>query len=179
MSEYGELIDTDTVRFERILPGPIDRVWRYLTESELRAQWLCGGDVETRHGGHVDMHFHNVSLSSGDDIPRPEKYRNRPEKISFAGAVTRCEPPRVLSHTWIFGEESSEVCYELFEQNDQVRLVLTHRRLESRDIILDVSGGWHTHLNLLSDILADQPVRPFYRMQEHYQSEYRDRLGQG
>ena len=57
--------------------------------------------------------------------------------------------------------------------------MLTHRCLESRDTILDVSGGWHTHLNLLSDILADQPVRPFYRMQEHYQSEYRERLGQG
>jgi uncharacterized protein YndB with AHSA1/START domain len=178
MSEYGELIDRETVRFERLLPGPIERVWRYLTDSDLRAQWLCGGDVETRTGGHVDMHFHNVSLSTADDIPRPEKYRDRPEKISFTGAVTRCEPPRYLSHTWNFGDEASEVCYELFEDDDKVRLVLTHRRLDTAATVLDVSGGWHTHLNLLEDILTDQPRRPFYRMQEQYHTEYRERLGQ-
>ena len=78
MSEYGELIDESTVRFERLLPGPIERVWGYLTEKEKRAKWLCGGDVETSVGGHVDMHFHNVSLSTDDDIPRPDKYRDRP-----------------------------------------------------------------------------------------------------
>lgn len=45
MSEYGELLGESTVRFERLLPGPIERVWRFLTESDKRAQWLCGGDV--------------------------------------------------------------------------------------------------------------------------------------
>ena len=176
MTEYGELVDSNTVRFERVLPGPIERVWRYLTESELRSQWLCAGDVETCQGGHVDMHFHNVSLSTSDDIPRPERYRDRPERVSFAGSVTRCEPPRLLSHTWNFGEECSEVCYELYEEEDKVRLVLTHTRLESKDLVLDVSGGWHTHLNLLGDILTGQPMRPFYRMQEQYLSDYRARL---
>jgi uncharacterized protein YndB with AHSA1/START domain len=112
MNEYGELLDESTVRFERLLPGPIERVWSYLTESDKRARWLCGGDVESTVGGRVDMHFHNMSLSSDEDIPRPEKYRDMPEKMSFAGKVTRCEPPYVLAHTWEFGEESSEVCYE-------------------------------------------------------------------
>jgi uncharacterized protein YndB with AHSA1/START domain len=177
MNDYGELIDPATVRFERLLPGPIERVWSYLTEGEKRARWLCGGDIDTRAGGHVDMHFHNLSLSTDDDIPRPDKYRDQPEKISFAGVVTRCEPPRLLAHTWEFGEESSEVCYELAEQGDKVLLVLTHRRLESSSTVLDVSGGWHTHLNILADVLGDQPLRPFYRMQEQYESEYRQRLG--
>lgn len=177
MNEYGELIDPNTVRFERLLPGPIERVWRYLTDSDKRALWLCGGDVETRDGGHVDMHFHNLSLSTTGDIPRPKKYRDQPEKVSFTGLVTRCEPPNVLAHTWEFGDESSEVCYELTELGDKVRLVLTHRRLESPDTVLDVSGGWHTHLNVLADVLADQPVRPFYRMQKQYEAEYRERLG--
>ena len=43
MNDYGELLDDHTVRFERILPGPVDRVWSYLTESDKRARWLCGG----------------------------------------------------------------------------------------------------------------------------------------
>ena len=176
MSEYGELLDENTVRFERLLPGPIERVWRYLTESDKRAQWLCGGDVETAVDGHVDMHFHNVSLSSDDDIPRPQKYRDKPERMSFEGRVTRCEPPHLLEHTWEFGDESSEVCYRL--EGDKVRLVLIHRRLETSDTVLSVSTGWHTHLNLLVDILEQRKPRPFYRMQLEYESEYGQRLGQ-
>lgn len=177
MSDYGELIDDSTVRFERLLPGPIERVWAYLTESDKRAQWLCGGDVETTVDGHVDMHFHNVSLSSDDDIPRPEKYRDQPEKMSFIGKVTRCEPPFALSHTWEFGDENSEVTYELIEEGDKVRLVLTHRRLDTTDVVLSVSGGWHTHLNVLVDVLEDRKPRPFYKMQTQYESEYSQRLG--
>ena len=177
MSEYGELLDDSTVRFERLLPGPIERVWSFLTKSEKRAQWLCGGDVETKVDGKVDMHFHNKSLSSDDDISRPEKYRDMPEKMSFAGKVTRCEPPYILEHTWEFGEELSEVCYRLTEEGDKVRLVLIHRRLESTDTVLDVSGGWHTHLNLLVDVLAGRKLRPFYKLQAQFESEYRQRLG--
>ena len=179
MSEYGELLDENTVRFERLLPGPIERVWSYLTESDKRAKWLCAGDVETSVDGHVDMHFHNVTLSSDEDIPRPEKYRDRPEKMSFIGKVTRCEPPRILHHTWEFGDELSEVCYELEEKDDKVRLVLTHKRLETSDTVLSVSAGWHTHLNLLVDILEESNPRPFYRMQTQYEGEYSERLGLG
>ena len=176
MSEYGELLDANTVRFERVLPGPVERVWAHLTESHKRAKWLCGGDVQTQVDGHVDMHFHNVSLSSDEDIPRPEKYKDRPEKMSFAGTVIRCEPPHILEHTWEFGEESSVVCYELSEQDDKVKLVLTHRRLESKDTVLSVSGGWHTHLNVLVDVLEGSKPRPFYKMQTLFESEYEERL---
>ncbi len=179
MNEYGELLDESTVRFERLLPGPIERIWRYLTESEKRAQWLCGGDVHSAVDGRVDMHFHNASLSTNEDIPRPDKYKDMPEKISFSGTVTRYEPPHVLEHTWEFGEENSLVCYELSEQGDRVRLVLTHRRLESLATVHDVSGGWHTHLNILEDVLAGRKLRPFYTMTVQYDAEYRDRLGLG
>lgn len=179
MNEYGELLDENTVRFERLLSGPIESVWSYLTENDKRAQWLCGGDVETAIDGHVDMHFHNISLSSEEDIPRPEKYRDAPEEMSFVGKVTRCEPPNVLAHTWEFGEELSEVCYELTEQGDKVRLVLTHRRLDSTDTVLSVSGGWHTHLNVLVDVLDGNKPRPFYKMQQQYESEYGQRFSLG
>lgn len=177
MNDYGELLDESTVRFERLLPGPIERVWRYLTESDMRAQWLCGGDVEPAVDGRVDMHFHNASLSSDDDIRRPDRFKDMPERMSFAGKVTRCAPPRLLEHTWEFRDENSLVCYELSEEDDKVKLVLTHRRLETPQIVLDVSGGWHTHLNILEDVLRQRSLRPFYRMQEQYESEYRDRLG--
>ena len=179
MNEYGELLDSSTVRFERLLPGPIERVWSYLVESDKRARWLCGGDVETVEDGHVDMHFHNVTLSGDDDIPRPEKYQDMPEKMSFTGKVTRCEPPHLLEHTWEFDSENSLVCYELSEQGGKVRLVLTHRRLDTAKTVLSVSGGWHTHLNVLVDVLDGGKLRPFYKMQLRYESEYSERLGLG
>ena len=177
MNDYGELLDENTVRFERLLPGPIERVWRYLTDGDKRAEWLCGGDVETQAGGHVDMHFHNLSLSraSEGDIPRPDRYQDRPERMSFTGTVTRCEPMNLLEHSWEFENENSLVCYELKEQGDKVRLVLTHTRLETNDIVLSVSGGWHTHLNVLEDVLGGSPRRPFYRMQTQYEAEYGER----
>ncbi len=177
MNDYGEKLDESTVRFERLLPGPIEHVWAYLTESDKRAQWLCGGDVETAVDGHVDMHFHNASLSSDDDIPRPDKFKDMPEKISFSGKVTRCEPPHVLEHTWEFDNENSLVCYELSKQGDKVKFVLTHRRLESPQTVLDVSGGWHTHLNILVDVLEKRKLRPFYKMQQQFEAEYGDRYG--
>ena len=146
MNDYGELLDEQTVRFERLLPGPIERVWSYLTESD-------------------------------DDIPRPDKYKDMPLTMSFAGKVTRCEPPHVLQHTWEFEDENSEVCYELTEEGDKVRLVLTHRRLDTKDIVLSVSGGWHTHLNVLVDVLNGDTPRPFYKMQTQLETEYSERLG--
>jgi uncharacterized protein YndB with AHSA1/START domain len=177
MNDYGELLDDKTVRFERLLPGPIERVWSFLTASENRAKWLCAGDVEGAVGGVVDMHFHNKSLSVEGDIPRPEKYKDKPEKMSFVGKVTRYDPPNVLQHTWEFGDELSEVCYELTEQGDKVKLVLIHRRLDTADVVLSVSGGWHTHLNVLVDVLEGNTPRPFYKMQTQFESEYRERLG--
>jgi hypothetical protein len=83
----------------------------------------------------------------------------------------------LLAHTWEFENENSEVCYELSEEGGKVRLVLTHRRLETKDIVLSVSGGWHTHLNVLVDVLHGEALRPFYKMQLKFEAEYLERLG--
>ena len=176
MSHYGERIDETTVRFERLLPGPIERVWQYLTDGDKRASWLCGGEMELRVGGKVEMHFHNASLSSQPDVEPPEKYRDLPEKMSFGGSVTRCEPPRLLAYTWDFEDEPSEVCYELEETGDRVRLVLTHRKLTSHDEIISASGGWHTHLDILEDVLNGREPRAFWKAHTPLEAEYERRF---
>ena len=43
---YGTLIEPATLKIQRLLPGPIERVWAYLTESDLRRQWLAAGPME-------------------------------------------------------------------------------------------------------------------------------------
>ena len=175
MSHYGERVDEKTVRFERLLPGPLERVWDYLTDSDKRATWFAGGETELRVGGKVEMNFHNASLSTKPDIDPPEKYRDLPEKMSFGGTVTRCEPPLVLAHTWDFEGGQSEVCYELEEAGDQVRLVLTHRKLASFDEVLSVSGGWHTHLDILEDVLEGREPDAFWKAHAPLEDEYKRR----
>ena len=48
---YGELIEPTTLKIERLLPGPIERAWAYLTESDKRRQWLAAGDMEMEARG--------------------------------------------------------------------------------------------------------------------------------
>jgi uncharacterized protein YndB with AHSA1/START domain len=165
------------VRFERLLPGPLERVWEYLTDSQKRATWLAGGETDLHVGGKTEMRFHNASLSSKPDVDPPEKYRDMPEKLPFGGTVTRCEPPNVLAYTWDYEDEQSEVTYELDDLGDKVRLVLTHRRLASLDEVLSVSGGWHTHLDVLEDVLAGREPEAFWKSHAPIEAEYQRRYG--
>ena len=172
MNAYGRFVDANTVKFERLLPGPIERVWGYLTEADKRAKWLCGGETELSVGGIVDMKFNNASLSGGSDIERPDKYKDMPECVSFSGSVTRCEPPHVIAHTWEFDGEPSEVCYELTAIEDRVRLVLTHTRLNNAEMMLSVCGGWHAHLDILIDVLDGTEPQLFWPLHTELENKY-------
>jgi uncharacterized protein YndB with AHSA1/START domain len=177
MSDFGIVMDGSTVRFERLLPGPIERVWAYLTESEKRAKWLAAGPMDLKAGGHVELFFRNSDLSPTPETI-PDKYKQYADGVGFTGRIIRCEPPRLLSHTWGGkpGEES-EVTYELTPQGDRVLLVLTHRRLPDRAELLSVSGGWHTHLDILRDLLDGQVPKPFWATHARFEGEYEKRLG--
>ncbi len=177
MSDYGELLDDTTVRFERLLPGPIDRVWSYLTDPDKRGRWLAGGKTEHRTGGRLELVFENKALSTQPDIEPPEKYSDMPDIMSFGGDILVYEPPTKLVHTWEYVEEYSEVTYELEEVGDKVRLVLTHRRLHDRTEIMGACGGWHTHLDILDDILRGNDPRPFWSNHTRLEADYEQRLG--
>ena len=175
-AEYGVVTGPGTVRFERLLPGPVERIWAYLTESEKRRKWLASGEMEPRLGGRVELTFNNSELSAHIE-QTPEKYKQY-EGVSFTGRITRYEEPRVLSYTW-GGEpgEESEVTFELIPQDHDVLLVLTHRRLGDREAMVSVSGGWHTHLDVLRDNLEGREPRPFWSTHADLESEYERRIG--
>ena len=176
MNDFGEMMDSRTVRFQRLLPGPVERVWSYIVESDKRAQWLCAGDVDAQPGGQARMLFDNESLSSDDDIERPATYGDMPARPVVEATVTACDPPYLLVHTWLFAGEESEVRYELVEQEDKVLLVLTHSRLESPDTVLSVCGGWHTHLDILVAVLAGGQPLPFWKTHSERTAQYEERL---
>jgi len=175
MSGYGELIAPDTVQFKRLLPGTIDTIWSYLIDGEKRRLWLAGGDTEERVGGRVDLHFHNAALSHLPDEPPPDRYEEMPERVSFQGVVTACEPKTLLSHTWVGDGEKSEVTYELEQRSDGVLLTLTHRRL-SDEVLTGAAAGWHTHLAILADILAGRKPPPFWSRFTPLEAEYEANL---
>lgn len=177
MNKYGERIDASTVRFERLLPGPIERVWTFLTDGDRRAEWLCAGRYDLEAGGDVEMIFDNSTLSVEGDAAPPEKYRDVSGEVRMSGTVLRCDAPRLLEHTWVFGEEDSIVRYELEPAGDRVRLVLTHTRLATDEMVLDVSGGWHTHLDLLESLLEAAPPPRFWASITRLENEYANRYG--
>lgn len=174
--QYGVFPEPGTVQFERLLPGPAERIWEYLTKSELKAKWLAGGEVESGVGGKVEFHFQHKNLSESDD-PIPEKYKQMEDGTYFEGRVTEWNPFTKLSYTW--GEETGEesvVTYELVpKKNNKVLLRLTHRRLgDDLTTLSSVGAGWHTHLGILVDLLEGNEPQGFWKVHEPLEKEYSD-----
>lgn len=162
-----------TVRIERILPGPAERLWAFLTESEKRRQWLASGHMEPRIGGRVEHLFRHAEFAGE---PNPERYAKMADSPVMTGTITQWDPPRVLAYTWPGDGGSSEVTFELFPEGGNVRLVLTHQRLADRAGMISVASGWGAHLNVLAARLAGSPVRGFWKDIERLEAVYRDRF---
>jgi uncharacterized protein YndB with AHSA1/START domain len=154
----------DTIRLEKMLDAPVDTVWRYLTEAELRSRWFMGG-TDATPGGEFDLLVDHDKLSE-DDVPYPESY------AAFKGTVwkekvVRFDPPRVLATTFQSGKNGT-VTYELFPEGERTRLVLTHSGIESGTGAQDFGSGWNSHLTVLQEKLAGRSVRDFWAL--HAQS---------
>lgn len=178
MNDYGVVTAPGTLRIERLLPGPIERIWSYLTDSEKRGAWLATGEMELHQGGRVELVFRNSELTTDDDPP-PAKYAKYGSESRLHGRITACEPPRRLAYTWGEGGESesgSEVSFELAPRADKVLLVVTHRRLQTRDDMISVAGGWHAHLGILEDRLNGRPATGFWIAHTRLEAEYERRI---
>ena len=161
-SDYGVVAGPGSVRFERLLPGPIERVWAYLTDSEKRGTWFAAGEMPRRVGDSFEFKFHHASLSR-KTAPVPERFKQYADGFVSQHRLTAFEPPRLLSFTWSDGADgSSEVSFELTQEGDKVRLVLTHHRLAVRAAMIDVAGGWHAHLGILADCLEGREPEPIW-----------------
>lgn len=171
-ADYGTITEAGTVRFERLLPGPIERVWAYLTESDKRAKWLAHGDMNLTPGGEMEYVWRNWELALPDEVA-PEKWN---KEFRMKAHIIRVEPPRLLVHTWDEHDSESEVSFELSEVGDKVRLVLTNRRLPNRGELVGVSGGWHGHLDVLQEVLEGGPRTRFWENVERLEREYEARI---
>jgi uncharacterized protein YndB with AHSA1/START domain len=175
MSDFAEKLDQHTVCFVRLLPGPIERVWDYLYDGRKRGEWFAAGPMPAKVGETFEMHFKHSDMSPHKAEP-PEKMR----AIDATGhhstnRLLACEPPHRLVFT--FGPsthvgEASEVEMRLQQEGDKVRLTLTHSRIPDRGFMLAVSGGWHSHLDVLGYRLRDEVPPAFWDIWRQYDGAY-------
>lgn len=101
---------------EREYEAPIEKVWHALTNTDQLKQWYF--PQVQKFEPVVGFRFEFAD----DGSPYGKEW-----------VVTDVVPGRKLAHTWAYQNYpgSSEVTFELVEQGDKTRLVLTHTGLES------------------------------------------------
>lgn len=168
-SSYAVLTAPDTARLQRLLPGPIERIWAYLTEGELRRQWLAAGDMEMRVGASFEWvwHFNELTHPPGE---RPDGFG---DEHRMQSRITELDPPRRISFTW---GDGSDVSFELEPKGDDVLLTVTHRQLRDRGTMLMVGAGWHMHLDLLAARVTGAKTEPYWNGWTRLKHEYDQRL---
>jgi uncharacterized protein YndB with AHSA1/START domain len=166
---YGELTKPATLKIERLLPGPIERVWAYLTESELRRQWLAAGQMEIKVGAAFELVWRNDELT---DPPgrRPPGFA---EENRMQSRILELDPPRKLVIAWGTG---GEVSFELDPRGNEVLLTVIHRRLPDRATTLKVAAGWHMHLDILVARATGREPEPFWDGWSRLKQEYDRRM---
>jgi uncharacterized protein YndB with AHSA1/START domain len=167
---YGALSEPATLTIQRMLPGPIERIWAYLTESDLRRKWLASGDMELKVGAPFELVWRNGELTSPPG-KRPEGFG---EEHRMESRIIEVDPPRKLVFTW--GKGSGDVSFELEPRGERVLLTVTHRRLPDRGMMVGVSTGWHAHLDMLVARLTGQEPGPFWDGFTRLKAEYDRRI---
>ena len=169
LDAHGVLTEPTTLTISRRLPGPIERVWAYLTESDRRRQWLAAGEMELKLGAPFELVWRNDELVD-PPAPRPAGF---PEEHRMQSRITELDPPRRLAFTW---QGSGDVSFELEPKGAEVLLTVTHRRLPDRPTLLKVAAGWHMHLDTLVARATGREPDPFWPGWSRLQQEYDRRL---
>lgn len=176
MDGYGVMKEPGTIRFKRVLPVSLEQAWAYLTESGKRGKWLASGEMELTEGGKVELFFRHSDLSP-DLEPAPERFKGMEEGHANYGRITRCDPPLLLSFLWNENAgQQTEVTFELAERGTDTILTLTHRGLNDPEMLVNVAGGWHTHLDILDDVLRGSKPPSFWSKFLALEAKYRERL---
>ena len=165
----GTLTDGQTLRLQRRLPGPIERVWSYLTDSDLRRQWLASGTMVLHPGASFELVWRNDDLS-GSAAERPDGFDAENRAVCQFIDV---QPPCHMRYIW---PGVGEVTIDLEAQRDEVLMTLTHRQLVGERLILNVCAGWHAHLVLLIAHLEGTPPPSLWVTWKQLREDYEARL---
>lgn len=168
-----ERIAPDAIRLERTLDAPVEMVWRYLTEAELRRQWFMGG-TDARPNSEFELLNDHDNLSD-DPVPYPADYAPYKGR-TWDEKVIRFDPPRLLETTFQGGENGT-VTFELFSEGERSRLVVTHSGIKSPTGFQDFGGGWNSHMTVLQERLAGRGVKDFWALHAKSREAVAEALG--
>ncbi|MEO1055440.1 MAG: SRPBCC domain-containing protein [Actinomycetota bacterium] len=159
-----------TIRFERVLAHPIDRVWQSITEPDQMEMWLAvRARVDLRVGGHFDLW-----LGASDS-----------EAPVSSGTITTLDAPRRIDVAFTDG---STLSWQLHAEADATRLVFIDTRPPDERARNSVLAGWHIRVDHLPRALdgtaLDWPaldadrnehgyVRPMAEIYWHYRNRPR------
>jgi uncharacterized protein YndB with AHSA1/START domain len=132
---------TATLRFERALNHPPEKVWQALTTPEIIAKWFqADADIDPRQGGKYHLEFQGRGHG-------------------MHGQITTWNPPHTLAYTWPEPEAGgdSTVTWHLTPTETGTLLVLTHH-LRAGGNLADFASGWHWHLDALDHALLGETV---------------------
>ena len=165
--DYGTQLESGAVRFERDLPGPIERVWDYIVDPGKRATWFCGGTTGGKPGDPFVLEFDHDRIS---DDPLPERYAEMAGGVTMGARVVEIDPPRLFVFSWDGEDEQTRI--ELEPRGDRVRLVLLQSPPAELKERVSMAAGWHAHLGLLIDRLEGVAPRRFWAEHETVEQHY-------
>jgi uncharacterized protein YndB with AHSA1/START domain len=170
-----ERLAPDTIRLERLLDVPPEKVWRYLTEAELRRQWFMGG-TDARPEGEFELLNDHDNLSD-ENAPYPEDYAPYKGR-TWNEKVIRFDPPRLLETTFQ-GGKNGIVTYELEPEGRCTRLIVTHSGITSSTGFQDFGAGWNSHMIVLQERLAGRSIRNFWELHRRSRDAVKEALARG
>jgi uncharacterized protein YndB with AHSA1/START domain len=169
LEPYGLLKDPSTLMIQRMLPGPIERVWSYLTEGELRRQWFAAGDMEMKVGAPFELVWRNDELTN----PPGQRPGGASGENRMQSRITELDPPRKLAIAW---GAAGNVSFELAPVGSEVQLTVVHRGIPDRASLLSFAPGWHMHLDVLAALFTGRQPEPFWDGVRRLKAEYERRL---
>jgi uncharacterized protein YndB with AHSA1/START domain len=172
LDAYATLIEPATLKIERLLPGPAQRIWDYLTQSDLRRLWLASGDMGHTVGAPFELTWRNDELTTPSGT-RPEGF---PEIHTMQSRIIEIDPPHKLVFSWGVNG-TGEVSFELTPQGNEVLLTAIHKRLpEERSTRLNIGAGWHSHIDLLVALITGTKPAPVWDHWASLRQDYEHRL---
>jgi uncharacterized protein YndB with AHSA1/START domain len=151
----GSILDLSTVEFKRLIPGPIELAWDYLTKNELLKTWFADATIEPRVGGAVVIRFSDDESCNTTGVRGTVLEFRKPNVVAFTWFQQRLQPDGSRK-----GVDEGKVRFELAERGEKVLLTLHHTGLPIHELA-NHSAGWDALTHNLSLLLAGQNKSDF------------------
>lgn len=169
MSRDGTIRDVHTAEFKRLLPGPIELAWDFLTKPELLKTWFADVALEPRVGGAITVGFGKAGCGSASVEGTVLEFR-RPHMFAFSWIKLRPQPDGSIMHS-----HEGEVRFELAEKGDKVLLTLLHSGLPTSELA-GHGAGWHAYMDNLESHIAGREALDVMAIYHDLRPRYDERV---